>query len=118
MASPDPLTVTCPYCQEPPGNRCGTVSAYSRMPHKARVRLALAMAAHADPALPGQGLGPMSACLLCGSGLPQRHRIVDAIAGHLEAGEFPEEIADELSVPAAAVVSVREWMRRWPGAWG
>lgn len=75
------------------------------------------MAAHADPALDGLGLGPVSACLLCGSGLPQRHRMVDAVAGHLEAGEYPDEIADELALTEGAVVAVAEWMKRWPGAW-
>lgn len=94
---------------------CGT----ARRPHKARVRLALAMAAHADPALDEwPQLGPTSPCGLCGSGLPQRHRIVDAIAEHLEAGEDPEDIADEFGFfPPEAVVTVREWAARWPGAW-
>ena len=118
MSDVDPLAVECPHCQEPPGSGCGTVNAYSRRPHKARQRLALAVAAHADPALDKwPRLGPTSPCGLCGSGLPQRHRVVDAIAGHLDAGEYPEEIAGELAVPEDAVKAVAAWAKRWPGAW-
>lgn len=119
MIDVDPLTVECPHCQEPPGNRCGTVNAYSRSPHKARQRLALAMAAHADPALDEwPQLGPVSDCRLCGSGLPQRHRIVDAIAARLAAGEYPEDVtADYVTIPLAAVEAVQAWAERWPGAW-
>jgi len=117
LSDVDPLTVECPHCQEPPGNRCGTVNAYSRRPHKARQRLALAMAAHADPAL-DKWFRMRNPCLICGvKGMPQRHRMVDAIAGHLEAGEYPEEIADELAVPEDAVKAVAAWAKRWPGAW-
>ena len=117
MTDIDPLAVECPHCQEPPGSRCGTVNAYSRRPHKARQRLALAMAAHADPAL-DKWFRMRNPCLICGvKGMPQRHRMVDAIAGHLEAGEYPEEIAGELAVPEDAVKAVAAWAKRWPGAW-
>jgi len=43
--------------------------------------------------------------------------VVDAIAGHLDAGEYPEEIAGELAVPEDAVKAVAAWAKRWPGAW-
>jgi len=43
--------------------------------------------------------------------------VVDAIAGHLDAGEYPEEIAGELAVPEDAVKAVAAWATRWPGAW-
>jgi hypothetical protein len=79
---------------------------------------ALAAAAHADPALDAfPGLGPVSPCGLCGSGLPQRHRVVDAMAGRLEAGECPEDLAEEFGVSRGAVHAVALWMVRWPGAW-
>ena len=115
--TPDALTVTCPWCGEPPGNRCGTINAYSRKPHVRRVRLALAVAAHADPAL--DAFFPLlCSCGVCGvPGLPQRHRVVDSIAEQLAAGEITEEISAELDVTFEAIGAVREWMQRWPGAW-
>jgi hypothetical protein len=114
--APDPLTVACPRCDEPPGNRCGTINDYSRRPHAARVKLALALAAHADPAL--DAFFPMlNPCALCGSGLPQRHRMVNAIAGALQAGETAQDIMAELEVSLDAVMAVTAWAQRWPGAW-
>ncbi len=80
-------------------------------------RIALAVAAHSDPALDGvmPAIGP---CGLCGvPGLPQRHRVIDAVAGMLEAGECPEDIAEDYGLTVEAVGVVREWMGRWPGAW-
>jgi uncharacterized protein (DUF433 family) len=49
--------------------------------------------------------------------MPQRHRVVDAIAERLEAGEGAAEVAADYLVPLEAVIAVRNWMRRWPGAW-
>jgi hypothetical protein len=116
--TPDPLSVACSHCDAVPGQRCMMLSDWARKPHAARRRHALAAAAHADPALDAYPeLGPVSPCGLCGSGLPQRHRMVDAIAGQLGAGEYPEDIAEELAVPRAAVHAVALWMVRWPGAW-
>ena len=112
----DPLAVTCPHCEEPPGFRCGTVNAYSRQPHVARVRLARAAAAHADPAL-DPWFKMRNPCGLCGSGLPQRHRVVDAIAGMLEAGECDTDVAEDMGVSLDAVMAVTAWQQRWPGAW-
>lgn len=112
----DPLSAPCPRCEEPPGSRCGTVNAYSRKPHAARVKLARALAAHADPALDAHF--PMrNPCGLCGSGLPQRHRVVDAIAGALEAGDGPEDLAVDYQKPIEAITAVQAWMKKWPGAW-
>jgi hypothetical protein len=119
----DPLSVKCGYCTMPPGEPCTSlVSNDGRVvrPHRDRKRLALAVAAHADPALDAwPQLGPLSPCGICGvPGMPQRHRVVDAVAGHLEAGEDPEDIAAEFGFfPAEAAVAVREWAARWPGAW-
>lgn len=115
--TPDALSVECPFCEEPPGNRCGTVNGYSRKPHAAREKRALVVAAHADPALDAS-FPLLCSCGVCGvPGLPQRHRIVDAIAEHLAAGEITEEISAELDVTFEAIGAVREWMARWPGAW-
>jgi len=77
------------------------------------------LAAHADPALDAfPELGPVSACGICGvPGLPQRHRIVDAIAAQLAAGEFEEDLVGEYGVSEKAVAAVASWMARWPGAW-
>lgn len=112
----DPLAVTCPHCKEPPGSRCGTVNAYSRKTHQARVKLALAVAAHTDPALDAHF--PMRGeCGLCGAGLPQRHRVVDAIAGALEAGETEQDVIDQFGVSLDAVMAVTAWMNKYPGAW-
>ena len=73
-------------------------------------------AAHADPAL--DAFFPMTTpCGLCGSGLPQRHRMVDAIAGALEAGETEQDVMDELGVSLDAVMAVTAWMNKYPGAW-
>ena len=63
------------------------VSDWARKPHASRVRLAHAVAAHADPALDAF-LPPLGPCGVCGvPGLDQRHRVVDAIAEALAAGE-------------------------------
>jgi hypothetical protein len=79
---------------------------------------ALAAAAHADPALDAYPeLGPVSPCGLCGSGLPQRHRMVDAIAGRLAAGEGEEDVAADYLFSLEVVAAIRAWMVRWPGAW-
>jgi hypothetical protein len=93
------------------------LSDWARKPHAARVRLALAVAAHSDPVL-GEWpqLGPVSPCGIC-TVLPQRHRIVDAMAEHMEVGETAEEVAAEFGVPVEAVGAVEQWMTRWPGAW-
>ena len=80
------------------------------------MKLADRKAAYADPAL--DAFFPMtSPCGLCGSGLPQRHRMVDAIAGALEAGETEQDVAEELRVPLGAVKAVMAWAGKYPGAW-
>lgn len=117
--TPDPLTVTCPHCLAQAGDRCCTYKdALAGRPHKQRVSLAFAVAAHADPAL-GAFFPPIGPCGICGvPGMPQRHRVVDAIAGGLEAGEGDEDVAVDYGLPMAAMEAVRAWMARWPGAWG
>ena len=112
----DPLSVRCPYCRRPAERLCRTSSGYAaERPHKARVRRALVLAAHSDPAL--DEFFPMrSPCGFC-TWLPQRHRVVEAVAGHLGAGETAEEISGELDVTHEAVGAVRDWMLRWAGAW-
>lgn len=115
----DPYAISCPYCRASKDRRCRTGAwRPAARPHKARVQLALVLAAHADPALdehPFPGAGP---CGICGTpGLTARHRSVDAIAGMLEAGEPAEVVADEHAVPVEAVLAVQAWAARWPGAW-
>ena len=121
--TPNVLLIACPYCRAPVGGPC-SVRVFgaprprgARRPHAARVKLALVLAAHADPALDAHfpKLGP---CGLCGvPGLNQRHRVIDAIAGMLEAGEDPDETAREYGMSREAVDAVMTWSRRWPGAW-
>jgi hypothetical protein len=111
----DPLTVRCPYCATVAGGHCtAEPSLRQRRPHAARTRFALEMAAHSDPALDAfPGFGPTSPCGICGSGLPQRHRVVDAIAGRLAAGESEEEVAADYDLPLEAARLVGEWARKW-----
>ena len=113
----DPLAVRCPYCRMAPGRECQTASMRPGRPHKARVKLATVLAGHADPSLDEwfPRLGP---CGLCGTpGLDQRHRVIDAIAGQLGAGEDPEVVAVEMDRTGEAVAAVAAWAQRWPGAW-
>jgi hypothetical protein len=111
----DPLAVPCSRCDAEPGQRCMMLSDWARKPHAVRRGLALALASHADPALDAfPELGPVSPCGICGTpGLPQRHRVVDAIADQVAAGEDEEDLAGEFGVPLAAVFAVAEWARRW-----
>jgi hypothetical protein len=119
----DMLAVRCPYCRAPAGVPCGIRgfgtwrSRPAAGPHKRRAKLAANVGAHADPALDGHfpRRGP---CLVCGTaGLDQRHRVIDAIADQLAAGEFPEDVAAEFGVSCDAALAVWEWMLRWPRAW-
>jgi hypothetical protein len=113
----DPLSAVCPHCRSEAGFRClaanGTLA---RKPHLRRVRLALALAAHADPAL--DAFFPrLGACGFCGPRFDQRHRVIDGIAGMLAAGEDPEVVAEEFGRTPEAVDVVMAWAKRWPGAW-
>ena len=134
----DPLAASCSRCGAEPGKRCMAVCDWARKPHAARLRLSLALAAHADPALDAlwPHHGPCGICSV--PGLGARHRVIDAIAGWLEAeaadprGTDPQtaevladdpsaldgELAAEFGAPAEAVAVVRAWAARWPGAWG
>jgi len=113
----DPLTAPCPHCDAKPGQRCMMLSDWARKPHKRRVRLATALAAHADPLLDAH-FPHHGACLICGiPGLGARHRVLDAMAGMLAAGEDPEVVAEEFGRTPEAVEAVRAWAKRWPGAW-
>ena len=116
--TPDPLLIACPFCRATIGQRCMTrAGTGSQRPHAMRRKLALVLAAHADPALDAF-FSHHGACGLCGvPGLGARHRVIDAIAGMLEAGEDPDVTADEHGVSRDAVDAVMAWSRRWPGAW-
>lgn len=112
-----PLSVPCSRCGAIAGQDCVSASGKRVRAHRARGRLALVLAAGADPALDAHfaRLGP---CGICGTpGLDQRHRVVDAIAGGLAAGEDPETAAEEYGVSPEAVEVIALWMVRWPGAW-
>lgn len=111
------FAVACGYCGVPAGKRCSGEMGEARRPHAARVRLGRAVAAHSDPALDEfePAYGP---CGICGvPGLTQRHRIVDAIAGRLAAGEDARALARDYVVTPEAVGVVAGWMTRWPGVW-
>jgi hypothetical protein len=113
----DPLAAPCSHCDAKPGQRCMMLSDWARSPHKARVRLALALAADADSLLDAYfpRLGP---CGLCGTpGLDQRHRVADAIAGRLEGREGRTEVAEDYGLPLEAMDVIEAWAKRWPGAW-
>lgn len=117
---PLPLTITCPFCEAPAGEPCGVRGSVWRVvpsTHLRRTRLAAALAAGADAAL-DEYFPRLGQCGLCNvPGLDQRHRVIDAIAGALAAGEGPGELAEDYGVPQAAVLAVSGWMGRWPGAW-
>lgn len=113
------LSAYCPHCRAFPGTDCVTRDgAPARKPHKARARDALALAAHADPALDEHFALGSPTCGVCGTpGLAQRHRVVDAIAGSLSAGEDEDVAAKEYGCSREAVDVVSDWMHKWPGAW-
>jgi hypothetical protein len=114
----NPLSAVCPLCRSEVRFRCLKSSGVpAGKPHKRRVKLALALAAHADPLLDASfpRVGP---CGFCGPQFDQRHRVIDAIAGRLEGGEGREEAAGDYGLPVAAVDVIAAWAKRWPGAWG
>jgi hypothetical protein len=72
-----------------------------------------AIAAALDPMLDGW-FKTRSQCGVCGvPGLPSRHRVVEAIADLLAAGEDEQVIAEEYGVPYEAVTVVGEWAKKW-----
>ena len=123
----DPLSTWCPHCAEDAGVPCTKDSAgaeawprpLARKPHKARVKLALVLTAHADPLLDATWPhhGPCGICAV--PGLGARHRVIDSIAGWISADPdvTDGDMAAEFGVSAEAVAVVRGWMVRWPGAW-
>jgi hypothetical protein len=122
----DPMAVACTYlyCTAQPGERCTKLVSWSpmpyppaRKPHAARIRLALVLAAHADPVL-DEFFPHHGPCELCSTpGLGARHRVIDAMAGRMAAGEDPGEVAADYGVPAEAAEIVAAWSLRWAGAW-
>lgn len=114
----DPFVVACRYCRAAAGSPCRTWDLRpAARPHKARIRHAYVVLAHSDPLL-GELFPPRGPCWVCGaSGLDARHRVIDSVAGQLEAGEDPAVVADELELTAEQVGAVAEWSQRWPRAW-
>lgn len=114
-----PLASYCRYCHAAVGRPCrvGYSGRDASRPHKARrdAYRDWLVAAHADPALDVLPW-PATPCGFCGW-MPQRHRMIDAIAGMLTAGEDAETVAYEYDVPSGQVAVVASWMTRWPGAW-
>ena len=122
MTAPDALAVRCRYCRASRGQPCRTGSFTNCPPHKIRRADALSAAAHADPAL-DEWFVQSGPCGLCGAPgldggvLGARHRVIDAIAGALAAGESPEVAAWDYNLPAGAITAVQQWMGKWPGGW-
>jgi hypothetical protein len=57
-------------------------------------------------------LGP---CLVCGvPGADQRHRVIEAIAGAVAAGDGEEDVAREYEVPVEAVRAAVQWAAEHP----
>lgn len=60
-------------------------------------------------------LPPRGPCLICGvPGMDARHRVIDAIADHVTAGEGFDQIADELGLPLEALEAVMAWVAEDP----
>ena len=86
---------------------------WASKPHVARKKLALLLAADADPVL-DERFPKRGPCLVCGTpGLDQRHRVADAVADAVLAGEGEEDVAADYELPVAAVLVAAEWKRRW-----
>jgi len=116
-ARASPLTAGCPLCEALPGERCLTASGRPARPHRPRGRLALAVLAHADPVLDGH-FTRTGQCGMCGvPGLDARHRVVDAMASRMAAGEPAPEVAEDYGASGEAAAAVQAWAARWPGAW-
>ena len=57
-------------------------------------------------------LGP---CGVCGTpGADQRHRVIEAIAGAVNAGDGEEDVAADYNVPVEAVQACIRWVREHP----
>lgn len=57
-------------------------------------------------------LGP---CLVCGTpGADQRHRVIEAIADAVNAGDGEEDVAADYGVPVEAVRACVQWAREHP----
>lgn len=54
-------------------------------------------------------------CRICGvPGADQRHRVIEAIADAVRAGDGEEDVADDYGVPVEAVRACVEWVRAHP----
>lgn len=54
-------------------------------------------------------------CQLCGvPGVDQRHRVIEAIADMVNAGDSEESVAADYGVPVEAVAACLEWVRAHP----
>jgi hypothetical protein len=59
---------------------------------------------------------PLGPCGLCGSGLDQRHRMLDAIAGAVAAGEDEGVVADDYGTTVEVVRAVASSRPYWDEA--
>ena len=54
-------------------------------------------------------------CGICGTpGADQRHRVIEAIADAVNAGDGEQDVADDYGVPVEAVRACVEWVREHP----
>jgi len=54
-------------------------------------------------------------CQICGTpGADQRHRVIEAIAGAVSAGDGEQDVAADYGVPAEAVRECLRWVREHP----
>ncbi len=58
---------------------------------------------------------PLGQCQLCGvPGADQRHRVIEAIADRVTAGEGDEDVAADYNVPVEAVAACVDWVAGHP----
>jgi hypothetical protein len=62
-----------------------------------------------------QWFPPRGQCRICGvPGADQRHRVIEAIADAVNAGDGEEDVAADYNVPVEAVRACLEWVREHP----
>ena len=68
-----------------------------------------------QPDLIDQWFPKRGQCQLCGvPGADQHHRVIEAVAGAVNAGDGEEDVAADYNVPVEAVRACVEWVREHP----